>query len=171
MRVTIETERLILRPIVPEDYEAAFKWCGDPKVNKFMIYPLYTKAEDVRTYFASRDLDDPNNYDLGIVLKETGELIGQGGLVYSAEKDVWVIGYNLRADQWGNGYVPEAMEGIIAEIQKTRKINAIVGEFALENAKSGRVMEKLGMHYVGDCEYSKLDGSATFQAKVYRKDF
>ncbi|MBR6366115.1 MAG: GNAT family N-acetyltransferase [Lachnospiraceae bacterium] len=171
MRVTIETERLILRPIVPEDYEAAFKWCGDPKVNKFMIYPLYTKAEDVRTYFASRDLDDPNNYDLGIVLKETGELIGQGGLVYSPEKDVWVIGYNLRADQWGNGYVPEAMEGIIAEIQKTRKINAIVGEFALENAKSGRVMEKLGMHYVGDCEYSKLDGSATFQAKVYRKDF
>ena len=171
MRVTIETERLILRPVVPDDYEAAFKWCGDPKVNKFMIYPLYTNAEDVRTYFASRDLDDPNNYDLGIVLKETGELIGQGGLVYSPEKDVWVIGYNLRADQWGNGYVPEAMEGIIAEIQKTRKINAIVGEFALENAKSGRVMEKLGMHYVGDCEYSKLDGSATFQAKVYRKDF
>jgi RimJ/RimL family protein N-acetyltransferase len=27
MRVRIETERLILRPFVPEDYEAAFKWC------------------------------------------------------------------------------------------------------------------------------------------------
>ena len=32
MRVTIETERLILRPVVPDDYEAAFKWCGDPNV-------------------------------------------------------------------------------------------------------------------------------------------
>ena len=60
MRVTIETERLILRPVVPDDYEAAFKWCGDPKVNKYMIYPLYTKAEDVRTYFESRNLDDPD---------------------------------------------------------------------------------------------------------------
>ena len=77
MRVTIETERLILRPIVPEDYEAAFTWCGDPKVNKYMIYPLYQRSEDVRTYLESRDLDDPDNYDLGFVLKETGELIGQ----------------------------------------------------------------------------------------------
>ena len=48
MRATVETERLILRPLVPEDYEAAFKWCGDPKVNTYMIYPLYTKAEDVK---------------------------------------------------------------------------------------------------------------------------
>jgi RimJ/RimL family protein N-acetyltransferase len=41
MRVRIETEGLILRPFVPEDYEAAFKWCGDPDVNEYMIYPLY----------------------------------------------------------------------------------------------------------------------------------
>lgn len=38
MRVRIETQRLILRNLVPEDYEAAFQWCGDPKVNKYMIY-------------------------------------------------------------------------------------------------------------------------------------
>lgn len=36
MRVNIKTERLILRNLVPNDYEAAFKWCGDPKVNKYM---------------------------------------------------------------------------------------------------------------------------------------
>ena len=86
MRVTVETQRMILRPFVPEDYEEAFKWCGDPKVNTYMIYPLYTKAEDVRTWLESRNLDDPDNYDLGFELKETGELIGSGGLVYDPEK-------------------------------------------------------------------------------------
>ena len=40
MRVTVETQRLVLRPFVPEDYEEAFKWCGDPAVNTYMIYPL-----------------------------------------------------------------------------------------------------------------------------------
>ena len=171
MRVTIETERLILRPIVPEDYEAAFTWCGDSKVNKYMIYPLYQRSEDVRTYLESRDLDDPDNYDLGFVLKETGELIGQGGLVEDDDDDVWRIGYNIRADQWGHGYAVEAMEGIIKEILKTRKIKAIEGEFAEENFKSRRVMEKLGMHYVADHEYEKMDKSAKFKSKVYRREF
>ena len=31
MRVTVETQRMVLRPMVPEDYEEAFQWCGDPK--------------------------------------------------------------------------------------------------------------------------------------------
>ena len=171
MRVTVETERVILRPLVPEDYEAAFKWCGDPKVNKYLIYPLYHKAEDVRTWLEGRDLDDPDNYDLGIVLKETGELIGSGGFVYDPEKDVWTVGYNIRADQWGKGLVPEAMQGLLDFIKKTRTVNAIEGIFAKENHKSQRVMEKLGMHYVCDTEYEKFDGSAHYEAKRFRRDF
>lgn len=54
---------------------------------------------------------------------------------------------------------------------KTRKIRAIEGEFAVENYKSQRVMEKLGMHYVRDTEYEKLDGSASYKGKVFRRDF
>lgn len=155
MRVRVETERLILRNLVPEDYQAAFKWCGDPKVNKYMIYPLYKRAEDVRTWIESLDADKPDNYDLGFVLKETGELIG----------------YNLRADQWGKGLTPEAIQGLIDYVGNTRKIRAIEGEFAVENYKSQRVMEKLGMHYVRDTEYEKLDGSASYKGKVFRRDF
>lgn len=171
MRVRVETERLILRNLVPEDYQAAFKWCGDPKVNKYMIYPLYKRAEDVRTWIESLDADNPDNYDLGFVLKETGELIGSGGICYVPNRDVWVIGYNLRADQWGKGLTPEAIQGLIDYVGKTRKIRAIEGQFAAENYKSQRVMEKLGMHYVRDTEYEKLDGSASYKGKVFRRDF
>lgn len=171
MRVRIETQRLILRNLVPEDYEAAFQWCGDPKVNKYMIYPLYKKPEDVKTWIESLNPDDPDNYDLGFVCKETGELIGSGGIVYNPDRDVWIIGYNIRADQWGNGYVPEAIQGLIDYVKQTRTINAIEGEFAVENHKSRRVMEKLGMTFDRDAEYEKMDGSVTFKAKVFRKEF
>ena len=81
------------------------------------------------------------------------------------------MSYNIRADKWGNGYVPEAMQGLIDYVGKTRKTRAIEGEFAEGNDKSRRVMEKLGMHYVKDAEYEKLDGSKRFQAKIYRKEF
>ena len=171
MRVNLETERLILRNLEPEDYEAAFKWCGDPEVNTYMIYPLYQCAEDVKTWIESLDPEDPNNYEVGFVLKETGELIGSGGIVYNTERDVWVIGYNIRADKWGNGYVVEAIQGLIDYVSKTRKIHAIEGEFAEENYKSRRVMEKLGMSYDRDAEYEKLDGSKRFKAKIYRREY
>ena len=169
MRVRIETDRLILRNLVPEDYEAAFKWCGDPNVNTYMIYPLYQKAEDVRAWIGTLNPDNPDDYDLGFVLKETGELIGSGGIVYNANKDVWIIGYNLKADRWGNGYAVEAISGIIDYVKKSRPVKVIEGEFAVENSKSRRVMEKLGMTFDRDAEYEKLDASARFQAKVYRK--
>ena len=156
MRVNFETERLVIRPFVPEDAEAAFRWCGDPAVNTYMIYPLYHRAEDVRAWLESRDLDDPDNYDEAIVLKSTGELIGSGGMVFHPERNAWEIGYNLRADQWGHGYVVD--------------VEAIDGVFAAENQKSRRVMEKLGMVWVRDTQYEKLDGSRTYEAKYYRRN-
>ena len=171
MRVTVETQRLILRPFVPEDYEEAFQWCGDPVVNTYMIYPLYHKAEDIKTWLEGRDLDDPDNYDLGFELKKTGELIGSGGLVYDPEKDVWTVGYNLRADQWGKGFAVEAIQGLIDYMKGVRTIRVIEGVFAKENFRSQRVMEKLGMHYVCDTEYDKLDGSRHYEAKLFRREF
>ena len=116
MRVCLETERLILRNLVPEDYEAVFRWCGDPDVARYMVYPVYTKAEDVRTWIESLDPDDPDEYDVGIVLKATGELIGGGGIFYRPERDLWTIGYNLRKDQWGNGYAVELI--MVAENER-----------------------------------------------------
>ena len=171
MRVTVETERTFMRPMEPDDCTQAFKWCGDPVVNEYLIYPLYKSADDVRKWLEKRNWDDPDNYDLGICLKETGELIGSGGFVYHPDEDAWVIGYCIRADQWGNGYVPEAMQGLLDYISKERKVRAIKGEFAAENHKSRRVMEKLGMHFLCDGEYEKADGSRKFASKVYIREF
>ena len=171
MKIWFETERLRVRPMVPDDAEAVFRWAGDPKVNTYMIYPLYHRVEDVRAWLESWDPDEPDNYDEGIVLKSTGELIGSGGMRYQPERNAWEIGYNIRADQWGNGYTVEYLTGLMAEIRKVRPVEAIDGIFAAENSKSRRVMEKLGMTYVSDTSFDRLDGSETFPAKYYRRDF
>ena len=171
MKLYFETERLIIRPLVPEDAEAAFRWCGDPRVNEYMIYPLYHRAEDVRTWLEGRDADHPDSCDEGIVLKSTGELIGSGGLVYRPERNAWEIGYNLRADQWGHGYTVEYLTALMDRIRRVRPIEAIDGVFAAENDKSRRVMEKLGMVWVRDTSYEKLDGSRTYAARYYRRNF
>lgn len=173
MKIYYETERLILRNLCVKDTDEVFKWTGDPDVNTYMIYPLYTNAEDLKEWLKHREdaVDDPDDYDCGIALKETGELIGGGGLTYHKETDTWGIGYNLRKEFWGKGYAVEAMQGLMDLIRQTREIHAIEGEFCVENQKSQRVMEKLGMSFYKDSSYTKMDGSRTFISKVFRREF
>ncbi len=164
----LETERLILRPLTVDDRDAIFKWTGDPRVNKYMIYPLYKKAEEADEWVKTL-YQDEYKLDYGFVLKETGQLIGSGGLYYHEDIDVWSVGYNLAYDYWHKGYTPEAMKRIIEYAQSKYLVRAIAGTFAIGNEGSRRVMEKLCMTFYEDTEYSKLDGSETFKAKTYRR--
>ena len=164
----LETSRLILRPLSVDDLNAVFKWTGDPRVNKFMIYPLYKSPEDGREWL-SHLYEKETNIDYGFVYKETSELIGSGGMYYHEDIDTWRIGYNLACDYWKKGLTVEAMEKIIEYGRSKFDIKIIDGEFCVDNYGSRRVMEKLGMSYYQDAEYSKLDGSQTFKAKLYRK--
>ncbi len=163
----LETERLILRPLSLDDLNEVFKWTGDPRVNKYMIYPLYKNPEDGREWL-SHLYENEKNIDYGFVYKETGELIGSGGMYYHEDIDAWRIGYNLAYDFWKKGLAVEAMERIIEYGRSKFDIKIIDGEFCVDNYGSRRVMEKLGMSYYEDTEYSKLDGSESFKAKIYR---
>ena len=169
MERRIETERLILRTVTVDDADAIFKWASDPDVNKYMIYPLHQNTDVTKEWLKSRDINGIDEFDLGFVLKETGELIGQGGLFYREDLDAWALCYNLRKDYWGKGIVPEANQAFIDYVDKEKGIRAIVGEFAKDNSKSKRVMEKLGMTYWKDSQYSKTDGSVTFESCKYIK--
>lgn len=163
----LETDRLILRPITLEDKSAIYKWAGNPEVSRYMIYPNYNSEDDADIWINSLYLKE-KELDYGFVWKESGELIGSGGL-YGHEDDIWTVGYNLRQDMWGRGIVPEACRKIIEYVQQNYTIKAIQGDFAVENNKSRRVMEKLGMTYLEDSEFTKLDGSATYKSKRYQK--
>ena len=164
----IETERLKIRMYQGKDYEEVFKWTGNPIVNKFMIYSLYTNPLDVKKWINNL-YQNEKEIELVFELKETGELIGGGGIGFDSEKDLWGIGYNLRPEFWGKGFTVEALSAMIEYAKEKYGVNKIEGTFAVDNIGSRRVMEKLGMTFDHDTEYSKFDGSATFKAKTFSK--
>ena len=171
MRINIQTDRLILRTLKAEDAPEVFLWCGDPDVARYMVYPVYTREEDVRAWIETLDPDDPDECEAGFVLKSTGELIGSGGLYYSPENGLWTIGYNLRKDCWGHGCALEAISGILEYVRARREVRGIQGTFADENPRSRRIMEKLGMTWEKDVTLTKLDGNASWPGKKYRRIF
>lgn len=88
-------------------------------------------------------------------------------LYYHEEDDVWGLGYNLCSAYWKKGLTLEVMTRIIEYAKENYEAKKIAGTFAVDNYGSRRVMEKLGMKFLENTEYSKFDGSVTFKAKTY----
>ena len=165
---TLETERLLLRPLTPDDAEAMFVWLSDPEVNRYMPYPLYTEIEAARRWVESANQRE-DYYLFGFVRKEDGLLIGSGDISPRDGLDKpWAFGYNLRRDCWNQGYATEATRAMIDFAHRTFGVRDFTAEHAKANPASGRVMEKCGLVFDHEGEYGRYDGSEVFPAKFYR---
>lgn len=167
----LETERLILRPITLDDAEACFSWNSDERVAKFMCYPT---AKDISETIAwiKTTLVDEEEWNWAFVLKSENRVIGTGGIGPNKFMDgYWGIGYNFHYDYWHKGYCTEAMRAIVDYAHNELGVNKICSYHAVDNPRSGKVMEKLGLKFHHYGEYSKLDGSVTFKAKFYALEY
>ncbi len=164
---TIETERMILRPLTINDAEAVFEWAGDERVAKYMNYPRHQNIEITKTWLDSLNTLE-NEYSWGFVRKSDGMLIGSGGIRFITDENVWSFGYNFRYDCWGFGYATECAKRMIGYVSEQHNAKEFVSEHAVDNPASGRVIEKCGLAFEGYSEYTKFDRSRTFKSKVYR---
>lgn len=168
MLPTIETERLILRPLTTDDAEAVFQWTGDERVTKYMNYSTYSSAEQVREW-----LKNGSSGIWGYVRKSDGLLIGSGDIHISKSADeaadgFWEFGYCIRCDCWNKGYTTEATKAMIRYAAESLGAKKFIAQHAVDNPASGRVMEKCGLTFSGYGSYKKIDGSCEFKSKVYR---
>lgn len=105
-----ETARLYLREMTWADYDALCRILQDSDV--MYAYEHAFSDEEVREWLG-RQLSRYQNDGFGlwgVILKETGELIGQCGLTLQAwhGKPVPEIGYLFQKKFWHQGYAAEA---------------------------------------------------------------
>lgn len=166
----LETKRLILRPLVIEDAKEAYQnWTSDPEVAKFMRWSTHDNVEVTKAWIQSEiDAEEGDSvYNFGFVLKETGELIGSGGLVYKEDKEMYELGYCIMKKYWRLGLTTEASRKIIEfAIQQLNQTKFFCCH-AKENPASGRVMEKVGFKYQNDSVYYSWDKTKEFASKDY----
>jgi RimJ/RimL family protein N-acetyltransferase len=149
----LETERLIIREILPDDIDDIFKMNGDPDVM------TYVGDGSVRTYHQMHGEMDmlishytrkPGLGIWGTILKETGTFVGAIGLVYYDNTPEIEIGYRIQKEYWNRGYATEASLGLLEYGFQDLKLKKIVSSAHIENLASRRVMEKIGMKYIDD---------------------
>lgn len=148
----LETERLLLRKLVPEDAADIFEYAADDDVAKYMSWDTHKTLEDSQRFInftLDRYIKDDAG-EWGIILKESGKLIGAVGFHGFDKKNSRAeIGYVLGRRYWGKGIMPEAVRRVLRFAFNELNLNRIECVHALPNEKSGRVMQKTGMTFEG----------------------
>lgn len=166
----LETERLILRPLKIADAEEVFQnWASDGEVARFMSWSTHRDVEVTREWLieTEKNIEEEGFYDWGFERKSDHKLIGSGGIYFSEAKGMFTLGYNLMKDCWHQGYTTEAAARILEFAVKELGQEKLFANHAKGNPYSGKVMEKVGFHYIGDGEYDSIDGTKHFEAREY----
>lgn len=170
--IRLETERLILRNFTMEDVKEVFNnWGRDDEVSKYVRWSTHKNIDETKEYLESvMDKYNKNiEFEWGITLKDTGELIGAIS-AFISEDDRYEIGYNIAKKHWRKGYTTEALKEVMKYLINEVGIKKFRCSHAKLNPASGAVMKKVGFQYVKDDFVEKFDKTEIFDTKVYYLD-
>lgn len=100
-----------------------------------------------------------------VELKSTGEMIGWCGLMipsFDAHFTPTVeIGWRLASQHWNHGYATEAATAVLKYAFDSLKLKEVVSFTVVDNIRSRRVMEKIGLHHnsVDDFDHPRIEKS------------
>lgn len=150
MKISLETERLLLRPWRMEDAEDMFYgWANDPEVTKYMTWNPHENIEQTKALLSQwmELYKKPERIAFAITLKDSNTLIG-GVDVVGYIDGVPVIGYDLAKKYWNNGYMTEACKRVI-DFLFSQGFNLIKIDAVNENIGSNKVIQKCGGQFIG----------------------
>ena len=156
LQEVLETERLRLRRLEQTDLDVHYKRVfADPDVMRTLRggVPLTRSEFEGRARKSFFDHWERHGFGPWVVeRKSDARLIGHCGLRYwPASTDVELF-YAIERPAWDNGYATEAAFATVAAGFAALALERISACIATGNSASARVLEKLGMQRVGECD-------------------
>ena len=148
--VTIETERLILRPFRQSDLQNFYEYASVDGVGEMAGWKHHESIEESQKIL---DMFITEDKTLAIVFKETDKVIGSLGIEKYGREEALTefhgyrgreIGYVLSKDHWGQGLMPEAVNAVVDYLFNDRDLDFLLCGYFDFNAQSKRVQEKCG---------------------------
>ena len=146
-QLPILTERLELRVHRLDDVDDMLEFRSDPEVVRYVPWPVSTRAdveEALQKRLSAGRVDAVGDWlILAIVLRETGQVIGEVLLKNSGE-DAAELGYALHRSFHGQGLAREAAEAMLAVGFGELGLRRITAELDERNTASAALLERLG---------------------------
>src|SRR5512144_2474885 len=159
MAITLETARLVLRPLGRGDLADLVALDRDPEVMRYVGSPAGVKspAETERRARARLEESERGDHEpLGfwrVEARAGGIFLGVAALLRMPEDGDVEVAYRLVRAAWGRGIATEAAGALIAHGLRTLGLPRLVAVTYPENLASQRVREKLGFERRGLTEY------------------
>lgn len=165
---TLTTDRLILREVVAEDADDLLGFRGDAEVQKYNLMPMRDTREAlglVRTmqgWYVS-------HYAIqwGITLRGEDRVLGLCGLHdWSRVRRRASLGYDLVRSHWGQGIASEAVRAVLRFGFEELDLDHIRALTVVENARSIRLLERLGFQLDTVRQASPVENDGRFQGRA-----
>lgn len=141
---TLETERLILRPPIAEDFEAWATFAADPEVGRY-LGGTQSRAMAWRGICQMAGSWIINGFSMfSLIEKASGAWVGRIG---PWQPEGWPgpeVGWGLTRGAWGKGYAVEAATATIDWAFEALGWTEVIHCIDPENVRSQRVAERLG---------------------------
>lgn len=157
---TLETSRLILRSLVPEDAASLRRWLARDEIYTYWGRKASKGEREPELMFIDprpwvKREPDPD-FKWGIVLKETNAVIGDVSIFDIENARMGSVGYRLDPDLWGRGYVTEALRAAVEFIFTHTELDRLHATADVRNTASNRVLEKCGFVHEGTIRHGKM---------------
>ncbi|KML55743.1 GCN5 family acetyltransferase [Burkholderia cepacia] len=168
--VTLDTPRLLLRPLREADAHTLFDLWSDTEAMRYFSFSPMTHIEQAAERVARNLKTSASGQDLVCVLelRESGETLGECSLFHANEQCRRAeIGFSLRRKYWSGGYMREAASTMIDHAFDTLRLNRLEADIDPRNAASARLLERLGFAREGLLRERWIVGDEVSDSALY----
>lgn len=141
----LTTDRLLLRPITADDFEAHARITADPEVMRYIHDGSLTRSQawwNIARYVGHWQL---RGYGMRAVVEQSsGQVIGHMGFLNPESGRGFELGWALASDAWGKGYALEGTRALVAHAFNDLRQPRITCVIHADNLRSIKIAERLG---------------------------
>ncbi len=163
MKIFVETERLILREILPTYVDGMFELDSDPEVHRYLgNKPVMHKDQIIEVINGIRQQYVDNGIGRwAIVDKKTNAFIGWTGLKYATEltnnhQNYYDLGYRLIRKYWGQGIATETALVSLEYAFSNLSVEEVYAAASIENEGSNKILKKIGLKFIETFYYEDI---------------
>ena len=151
--ISIQTQRLLLRPMEITDIDAMLRIFTDPLV--IAIFGIAPFKRPQMKQWVQRNLSHQDEYGYGlfsVILKSNSLLIGDCGLEHRDINGELVaeLGYDFLSDYWHRGLATEAAKAVRDHAFIELGLPRLVSLIRIGNDASRRVAERVGLTLISE---------------------
>lgn len=165
----MKTERLLLRPLVSEDWKSMQRIAADFQRSAYAVYDMPLPTEEQPIKVLTKTFADTQLF-FAVMLDN----IMIGYICFHEENGSYDLGFCFHSDYHGKGYAYESCSAMLEYMAKERAAKVFTAGTALKNTPSCKLLERLGFVLVNTetLSFHKNDNGndITFEGGIYCKE-